>query len=176
MHASTILIGDALVVAGLVTVFGHRLIKNYHRKVETPNAFMIKNEQSGLVIRPQNAGIADGVPIIQFTPQNWECTTWQMIEIGPNTFLLKDLYTQKSFAPVGTPDAGALLEQRPIGGDRNQHWQFNHQEDDTYTIQLAGTDLFITSTSSTVDDRLTLQEASDGADQRWTLTQQHPII
>lgn len=47
MHASTVLITDAVVVAGLVAVFGHRLIKNYHRKVETPNAYMIKNVKSG---------------------------------------------------------------------------------------------------------------------------------
>lgn len=176
MQASTILIADAVVVAGLAAVFGHRLIKNYHRKVETPDAFLIKNVQSGLVIRPQNAEIADGVPIIQYTPQNWECCTWQMIEIAENTYLLKDLYTQKSFAPVGEPVAGALLEQRPIGGDLNQHWQFNQLDDGTYTIQLAGTDLFITSPSDTVDDRLTLQPASSETDQRWTLTQQHPII
>lgn len=176
MHASTVLIADAVVVAGLAAVFGHRLIKNYHRKVETPDAYMIKNVKSGLVIRPKDAGIADGVPIIQYTPQNWECTTWQMIKIDEETYLLKDLYTQKSFAPVGEPVAGTQLAQRPIGGDKHQHWQFNRQDDGTYTIQLAGSDLYITSTSSTVDDRLVLQPASDDTDQRWTLTQQHPII
>lgn len=176
MHASTVLIADAVVVAGLAAIFGHRLVKNYHRKIETPNAFLIKNVHSGLVIRPQNAEIGDGVPIIQFTPQNWECTTWQMIQIAENTYLLKDLYTQKSFAPVGDPVAGALLAQEPIGGNNNQHWQFNHFDDDTYTIQLAGSDLFITSMSDTVDARLTLQPGSDDANQRWTLTPQHPII
>ncbi|WP_054735102.1 RICIN domain-containing protein [Secundilactobacillus similis] len=99
-----------------------------------------------------------------------------MIKIDEETYLLKDLYTQKSFAPVGEPVAGTQLAQRPIGGDKHQHWQFNRQDDGTYTIQLAGSDLYITSTSSTVDDRLVLQPASDDTDQRWTLTQQHPII
>lgn len=99
-----------------------------------------------------------------------------MIKIDEETYLLKDLYTQKSFAPVGEPVAGSRLAQRPIGGDKQQRWQFNRQDDGTYTIQLAGSDLYITSTSSTVDDRLILQPASDDADQRWTLTQQHPII
>jgi hypothetical protein len=176
MNTSTILLVDAVVILGFVAVFGQRLIKNYHRKVETPDAFLIKNVKSGLVIRPRNAEIADRVPIIQYTPKNWECTTWQMIKISDETYLLKDLYTQKSFSPVGVPVAGAMLEQRPIGGDQHQHWQFEPLDDDTYMIRLADNDLYITSPSNTVNGRLTLQSVRDDASQHWTLTQQHPII
>lgn len=176
MNAGTVLMADAIIVAGATAIFGHRLVKNYRRKIQTPDAYMIKNVKSGLVIRPQNAEIEDGVPIIQYTPQNWECTTWQMIGIGDNQYLLKDLYTQKSFAPVGTADTGSLLEQKPIGNDEQQHWQFNLQGDGSYTIQLAGSDLFITSNSQKVNDSLTLEARSNDDSQLWTLHQQHPII
>ncbi|AYG38834.1 MULTISPECIES: RICIN domain-containing protein [Lactiplantibacillus] len=176
MNAGTILIIDAVIVIGLIVVFGHRLIKNYYRKIQTPDAYMIQNVQSGLVIRPQNAEIADCVPIIQYTPKNWECTTWQMIGIGNNEYLLKDLYTQKSFAPVGEIKAGALLEQRPIGNDQHQHWIFERQTDDKYSIRLADSNLFITSVGGAVDERITLQTETNSANQLWTLHQQNPII
>ena len=176
MQASTILIVDAIILAAGAAIFGKRLIKNYHRKAETPDAYMIKNVDSGLVIRPQDAKIEDGIPIIQYNPQNWECTTWQMIGIGDNKYLLKDLYTQKSFAPVGGATNGSLLEQRPIGNDEQQHWIFNLKANGKYTIQLAGTKLYITSSSKTVNDRLSLQYQNQLDNQLWTLHQQQPII
>ncbi|VDG25405.1 RICIN domain-containing protein [Lactiplantibacillus mudanjiangensis] len=177
MQAGTILMADAVVLVGAVAVFGRRLIKNYRRKVTTPDAYLIKNVASGLVIRPQNAAIEDDVPIIQYTPRNWECTTWQLIGLGDDHYLLKDLYTQKSIAPVDdVAMAGSLLAQRPIGGDPQQHWQFNQCEDGTYTIQLADTNLFITSVSDAVNERLCLQPVNGATNQRWTLTPQQPII
>lgn len=177
MQTSILLIADAVMLGGAALIFGPRLLKNYHRKVETPNAFMIQNVTSGLVIRPRNAEIADGVPIIQYTPQNWECTTWQMIGIDRDTYLLKDLYTQKSFGPVRQPVDGVELVQQPIGGDKLQHWVFEPIEDNRYRIRLADTNLYITSQNSTVNARLILTAGDEQNDaQQWILKQQHPII
>lgn len=177
MKASTVIFFDLVLGGAAVAVFGHRLVKNYHRKVETPDAYMIQNQESGYVIRPKDAAIADGVAIIQYPPKNWECTTWQMIGIGEDTYLLKDLYTQKSFAPESKPVEGTKLAQAPIGGDAMQHWVFEASADSSYTIRLENTSLYITSHDDQLDSPLTLETRVDGAkNQQWTLKQQHPLV
>lgn len=172
MHAINIIIGDVIVLGAAAAVLGPRLYKNYRRKVGTQNAFLIKNVASVLVIRPRNAEIDDGVPIVQYTPQNWECTTWQMIGIGTDTYLLKDLYTQKSLAP----DNQGMLAQVPLGGNVNQHWVFAEVVPGQFTIRLADAELYLTSPNREVNARLQLAAPTNTDNQRWTLTAQHPII
>lgn len=167
---------DVAVVAVLAAVFGPRFYKNYRRKIGTANSYQIENVATGKVIRPYNAQIEDDIEVIQYVPKNWECTTWQMIEIDKDTYLLKDLYTQKSFQPLENPRDGAKLFQKPIGGNNLQHWEFIKNKDNTYLIRLKGYDLYITSRSDQLNQPLILQKKNNLQNQNWKLTTQQPII
>ncbi|WP_225047681.1 RICIN domain-containing protein [Lacticaseibacillus kribbianus] len=176
MPFTILLIADLVVVAVGALIFGPRLHKTMQRKRQTANAVMIQNVESGKVVRPKAANIADGTPIVQYLPQNWECVTWQMIAIGNDEYLLKDLYTQKSFNPA-TPTAGATLVQMPIGGNALQHWRFEEVQAHQFRIRLADAALYLTSPNDQVNAALTLEPLDDQhTAQVWELKPQQPII
>ncbi len=96
----------ALVLLVELIVLGPRLYKDYHKKKQYKNTFAIVNVQSGLALRPMDANYRDEVPLITYGLYDWECITWEMIGVdSPNTYLLKNLYTQKTFEPSGEPRA-----------------------------------------------------------------------
>lgn len=162
------------IIFGLV--YGQRLYMKYKRKSQTPNSFQIQNYKSKKAIRPYNAQLEDGNAIIQYEPKNWECTTWQTIEIEPNIFLLKDLYTQKTFQPINVPKEGARLYQVPMGGSKLQHWEFIKYDKDQYYIRLKDYDLYITSISNEVNEPLVLEKINNSKNQIWRLNSQQPIF
>lgn len=176
MKSSYLVIGDLVVLGATAWLFGPRFYKNFRRKIGTSNSYMIQNVGSGKAIRPKDAQIAEGTPIIQYDPKNWECTTWQFIDLGNQEYLFKDLYTQKSFKPVSDPAVGVELEQQTIGGNPLQHWIVRHLDDETISIQLKDTDLFITSPDDLINSRLQLQPFTGSSRQQWRLKEQHPIV
>jgi len=112
----------------------------YLKKRNTVNTFAITNVKTGRGIRVHNASIDDGRKIILYTHHNWECITWQFIQLEGDIYLLKNLYTQKTFQPSSPPQAGVSLWQQPLGGDSHQFWEFIKQPNETYYIRLKGTD------------------------------------
>lgn len=148
----------------------------YKRKIQTPNSFQIQNSKSNKTIRPYNAQLENGNAIIQYELKNWECTTWQTIEIEPNIFLLKDLYTQKTFQPFNLPKEGARLYQVPMGGSKLQHWEFIKQDKDQYYIRLKDYNLYITSIYNEVNEPLVLEKLNKSKNQLWKLNSQQPIF
>jgi hypothetical protein len=101
-----------------------RQYKNIKRKLETVNTFAIQNIETGKDIRVHNAGIDNACKIILFSHQNWECMTWQFIQLEGDSYLRKNLYTHKTFQPSAPPEAGVALWQQPLGGNSLQYWEF----------------------------------------------------
>lgn len=167
------LLGLIVIVA---VVFGPRIFKDIKKKRAYENTYAIQNIATDKALRPYNAGNDDGTKIIQYSLNNWECLTWQLIGLDDDTYLLKNLYTQKSFQPSSTPNSGVTLWQKTLGGSRLQYWEFVKQSDDTYLIRLKDTELYLTATSNENDSDIVLMPRQDSDMQVWKLVRQNPIV
>lgn len=165
----------ALIIV-VAVVFGPRIIKDIKKKQNYANTYAIQNIGTGKCIRPYNAGNEEGTNIISYDLNNWECITWEMIELDKNTYLLKNLYTQKTFEPSVSPESGVGLWQQTLGGSRLQYWEFIEQSGDTYLIRLKDTELYVTATSDKNNSDIILMPRQDSDSQRWRLIRQNPII
>lgn len=167
-----------IIILAIITaiVFGPRIHKDIKKKQSYINTYAIQNIATDKCIRPYNAGNTDSTKIISYSLHNWECITWQLIELEDNTYLLKNLYTQKTFEPSSDPADGIGLWQQTLGGSRFQYWEFIKQSDETYLIQLKGTELYLTTTSDENDSAIILSAKSNSKNQLWRLIRQNPII
>lgn len=163
-----------VIIVGIV--FMPRIYKDIQKKRNYANTYAIQNVLTDKCIRPYNAGNDDGTAIIQYSLNNWECITWQLIELENNTYLLKNLYTQKSFQPSSAPATGVTLWQQTLGGNRFQYWEFIGQPDKTYLIRLKDTELYLTATSDENNSDIVLMPKQDSNSQLWRLIRQNPII
>lgn len=114
--------------------------------------------------------------IILYNHNNWECITWQLIELEDNAYLLKNLYTQKTFEPSAPPEPGVNLWQQTLGGSHFQYWEFIKQPNETYLIRLKDSELYLTITSDENNSDIILMPKQDSDNQRWKLIRQNPII
>ena len=163
-----------IIIAAIL--FLPRISKDIQKKRNYENTYAIQNIKTGKDIRVYNAGNDNGTKIILYSHNNWECLTWQLIELEDNTFLLKNLYTQKSFEPSSSLESGVGLWQQTLGGSRLQYWEFIKQSDETYLIRLKDTDLYLTITSDESDSDIILMPKQDSDSQLWRLIRQNPII
>ena len=165
---------------GLVVLFalafGHRAYNGYLKKKNTVNSYAIQNIKTGKNIRVHNAGINDETKIILYSHHNWECMTWQFIKLEGDTYLLKNLYTQKTFRPSLSPVAGVDLWQQPLGGDNFQYWEFLKQSDEAYLVRLKDTELYITVSSDENNSPIILMPLQNSTGQQWRLIEQHPLF
>lgn len=168
-----LLLLTALTVIALV---GFRTRKNLQKKRNRANAFAIQNLQTRTNLRPLDAGIQDQTPLILYPPHDWECQTWEFIRVGPQRFLLKNLYTEKTFEPSTEPAAGTALWQRSLGEGAHQVWVCEAHTDGSCLIRLEGTSLYLTAPSSQTNARVTLAPWQSSDAQRWTLLRQNPIL
>lgn len=172
-----ILLVTLLILIGITgIVFGPRIYKDIQKKRNYANTYAIQNVESSKDIRVHNAEYTDGARIILYDHHNWECITWQLVEIENNIFLLKNLYTQKSFQPSSAPVAGVTLWQQTLGGSRLQYWEFLKQSDGSFLIRLKDTELYLTVTSNENNSDIVLMPLQGSAKQNWRLIRQNPII
>ena len=164
-----------VLLAGFL-VLGPRVYKDIVKKKKATNTYAVQNVRTGKDIRVYNAGIDDGEKIILYNHHNWECMTWQFIQLEQDTYLLENMYTQKTFQPSADPEPGVSLWQQTLGGDRRQYWEFLKQPDETYLIRLKGEDLYITVSADQNDSPIILMPKQESTEQRWRLIEQHPII
>jgi len=160
----------------LVLIFGQRIYHGYLKKRNTVNTYAIQNVKTGKAIRVHNAGIDDKTKIILYPLHNWECMTWQMIQLEGETYLLKNQYTQKTFQPSSSPESGVDLWQQTLGGDSLQYWEFLRQSDDLYLIRSKGTELYITAASGGNFSSIILIPLQNSTEQQWKLIEQHPLF
>jgi len=174
LFITSIVIIVVFVIATIV--FGPRIYKDIQKKQNYANTYAIQNVGSSKDIRVYNAANDDGTKIILYSHNNWECITWQLIGLEDNTYLLKNLYTQKTFEPSASPEAGVGLWQQTLGGSRLQYWEFIKQSDETYLIRLKDTELYLTTTSDKNNSDIILMPKQDSDNQRWRLIRQNPIV
>lgn len=166
----------ALIFLLFLIAVSFRVRKDIKKKLNSENTYAIQNVETGNALRPYNANIENGVNLISYPIKNWECITWEMIEIDENTFLLKDLFTEKTFQPKSEPKSGVGLWQQSLGGSKLQHWEFLKQEDENYLIRLKGTELYITISSAKTNSSVILLPKQNRKTQLWKLIKQTPWI
>lgn len=160
----------------VVVVFGPRIYKGIKLKQDKVNTYAIQNMKTKKCIRPYNAGFKDNNKVILYSLNNWECITWQFIELDKGTFLLKNLYTEKTFQPVSEPNEGLSMWQKPLGGTKEQYWEFIKNSDNSYLIRLKGTELYLTAESDEQNADIILSPLLNIESQKWNLVEQHPIV
>lgn len=143
-------------------------------KVQSANTYAIQNVQTGMDIRLFNAGWKDGTQIVQYKHHNWECMTWQMIKLTDGSYLLKNLYSDKTFQPERDAAEGVGLILHPLEANDGQYWEFIEAVNDSWYIRLKGTELYVTPSSEENNAKLILEPLTETEFFRWTLIEQHP--
>lgn len=141
--------------------------------------FAIKNVEIGLLLRIKDANGADGTPLVSYTPVNWKCMTWDFQSQGGNVYQLKNLFTGKTFEPIGksASEGTALHQQKFQAGAANQEYEFIPVEKNVYCIRLKGTELYLSpSENGEVNSAVVLSKKTDSKRQQWTLYEQHPTM
>ncbi|MEZ0538960.1 RICIN domain-containing protein [Fibrella arboris] len=144
--------------------------------------YAIKNVQTGMLLRVEDANRKDGTPLVLYNPVNWKCMTWDFqptsVGDGNGSYKLKNLFTRKTLQPVeADPKAGVALEQRPLSTTApNQEWEFISVAANTYLIRLKGSQLYITPANEkgSTNSRVILMGKQTGQLQHWTIYEQHP--
>ncbi len=142
--------------------------------------YAIKNVSTGMLLRVMDANKKNETPIVAYSPTNWKCMTWDFNQVEGNTYLLRNLFTNKTFQPQkGEVTEGTALEQQPISNSENtQQWEFISAANNTYMIKLKGSDLYITPSdkNGTVNSKIILAKKKDDKTQYWTIYEQHPTM
>lgn len=165
-----------IVLLAFIVTISFRVRKDIKKKLQFENTYAIQNVATGNALRPLNANYENEVELISYPLKDWECITWEMIEIDMNTYLLKDLFTEKTFQPKSEPKEGVGLWQQSMGGTSLQHWEFLKQSDETYLIRLKGTEFYLTPSSEETDSPIILMPKQESNLQLWKLVRQTPWI
>ena len=163
-----------IVLCGVI--FVPRLFHDFSKKRNRVNTYAIINVKTNKAARVHNANTNDGTKIILYSHNNWECMTWQFIELEENIYLLKNLYTEKTFQPSASPEIGIDLWQQTLGGKNNQYWEFIKKSDETYLIRLKDTELYVTISSDKNNSLIILMPLNNTDEQQWKLVSQKPIV
>lgn len=163
-----------LCAAVYIIMWLHRQYENHMLKAQSANTYAIQNVQTGMDIRPYNAGWKDGTKIVQYTHHRWECETWQMIRLSDGSFLLQNLYSRKTFQPDGKAKEETELMQFPLEASAGQYWEFIEAGSNSYYIRLKGTELYVVPSSDKNNAALILKPLMETELFRWTLVEQHP--
>jgi hypothetical protein len=146
---------------------------------EIKGTYAIKNVQTGMLLRIKDADSKSGTPLVSYSAQNWKCMTWDFQATGENTYQLKNLFTKKTFQPLGELKDAVLLEEQPIvSGAANQQYEFIRIKKDIYLIRLKGTELYLSPVDAqgSTNSAIVLSKKKDGALQQWNIYHQNPTM
>jgi hypothetical protein len=142
--------------------------------------YAIKNVSTGMLLRVMDANKKNETPIVAYSPTNWKCMTWDFNQVEGNTYLLRNLFTNKTFQPQkGEVSEGIALEQQPIDNSiTTQQWEFISAANNTYMIKLKGSDLYVTPSdkNGAVNSKIILSKKRSDKTQYWSVYEQHPEI
>jgi len=140
--------------------------------------YAIKNVSTGMLLRVMDANKKNETPIVAYSPTNWKCMTWDFNHVEGNTYLLRNLFTSKTFQPQkGEAAADIVLEQQPLDTSKTyQQWEFISAPDNTYMIKLKGSDLYVTPSdkNGTINSKIILAKKRADKTQYWSIYEQHP--
>ncbi|MEJ7769492.1 MAG: RICIN domain-containing protein, partial [Chitinophagaceae bacterium] len=105
--------------------------------------FAIKNIQTDMVLRIEEANRNNGTALVAYNPVNWKCVTWEFNHVENNTYQLKNLYTGKTFQPVEAVSSIYLEQQPLLVSKKSQLYEFISVADNQYLIRLKDTDQYL---------------------------------
>lgn len=147
---------------------------------EIKGTFAIKNAVTGMLLRPLDANNKNETPIVAYSPTNWKCMTWDFTQVEGNTYYLRNLFTKKTFQPIGgVPSEGVSLEQQPMNeSSKLQQWEFIPAGKNSFTIRLKGTEYYLTPSeeSASTNSKIILSAKRPDKLQNWTIYEQHPTM
>lgn len=146
---------------------------------EIKGTYAIKNVKTGMLLRVKDANGKNGTPLVAYDPQNWKCMTWDFLSTGENTYQLKNLFTKKTFQPLGDAKEAVVLEEQPLLAEAaNQHYEFIKVKKDVYLIKLKATDLYLTPSDpeGSTNSSIILARKNDTTLQQWSIYQQNPTM
>lgn len=146
---------------------------------EIKGTYAIKNVKTGMLLRVKDASDRNGTPLVAYNPQNWKCVTWEFQSKGENTYQLKNLYTNKTFQPLGQAKDAVVMEEQPLVIDAtNQQYEFIKVKKDTYLIRLKSTELYLTPADSegSINSPILLANKKDTLLQQWSIYPQNPTM
>lgn len=141
--------------------------------------YAIKNVKTGMLLRIKDANDRNGTPLVAYNPQNWKCMTWEFQNKGGDTYQLKNLYTNKTFQPLGQEKDHTIIEQQPLVADAsNQKYEFIEIKKDVYLIRLRSTELYLTPADpeGSTNSAILLTNKKDALLQQWTIYPQNPTM
>ena len=144
--------------------------------------YAIKNVQTGMLLRPEEANKRDGTPIVLYTPVNWKCVTWNFKSVNnTNTYQLQNLFTHKTLQPVHSmPTEKTALYQQPLSAGElsQQQWEFIPVTTNVYLIRLKGTALYLipADKDGVKNAVVELAKKKEGSAQKWTIYEQNPTM
>jgi hypothetical protein len=97
----------------------------------------IRNVKHQELLRPRDANNANGTPIVLYPAQPWKCMTWKLQPAGESAFLLRNLFTAKTFsAAADASGPHQPVTQVPLAkdGEGAPKWQLTRLEDGSYKI------------------------------------------
>lgn len=146
---------------------------------EIKGTYAIKNVKTGMLLRVKDASDRNGTPLVAYNPQNWKCVTWEFQSKGENTYQLRNLYTNKTFQPLGQAKDAVVMEEQPLVIDAtNQQYEFIKVKKDTYLIRLKSTELYLTPADSegSINSPILLANKKDTLLQQWSIYPQNPTM
>ena len=125
------------------TLLGAKADTNGTTEVQS-GIYSLRNRESGLLLRPQDAGRKDGNTMVLYPEYNWKCLKWDIVSTD-NGCTLRNLFTDKTFQPGGSsPKAGTPVLQQTIDPAlKLQRWDILLSTDGYVKIRLAGTELYL---------------------------------
>ena len=106
--------------------------------------YSLQNRESGLLLRPRDAGRKDGNAMVLYPEYNWKCLKWD-VDSTDSGCTLRNLFTDKTFQPAdSSPKAGTpVLQQTMDPALKLQRWDILPSIDGYVKIRLAGTELYL---------------------------------
>lgn len=135
MAGKVLLVILVLIILIYLVMHISRKLKDRYNYKTSVNTYAIENFETKKDIRVYNAEVKDDTKIISYTYHNWQCMTWQMINVGDDLYLLRNTYTNKTFEPVEVKE-NSILVQKPLEANEREYYKFHKQDDGTYLIEL----------------------------------------
>ena len=141
--------------------------------------YQIRNVKYGDLLRPRDANHANGTPIVLYSAQPWKCMTWRLQPAGETAFLVRNLFTGKTFhAAFATNAQPADVTQVPLPKNASEGpaWRFVLLDDGHYKITDDKSGKVLTAVKKTGEYSAIIAVApwSNLDDQKWTLEKIDP--
>jgi hypothetical protein len=138
--------------------------------------YAIQNTRTGKNLRPLAAGKENGNRLVQYDHHSWKCMTWDFNEVGPQTYLLKNRYTGKTFQTIGEPLANSKLSQQEVIEGTSQQWELIKLTESVFRIKLKGKNLFLSVPGDETNADVILVPLKEDDAQLWRLVRQNPLF